>query len=156
AMNYAIDKEGIIKSVLFGTGSVVNSVLPRTKYWDSTEVPYAYDVNRAKQLMAASKYPNGFNTSIMTASGDPVENGIAQVVKSQLAVIGINISIQQVEAGTKFQLRGDKNFEMFMTNTSADQIDPEIFTWFCCTEGFQIGSAWTDYSNPAANALFAV
>ena len=155
AMNYAIDKEGIIKSVLFGTGTPVNSVLPRTKYWDSSALPFAYDVGRAKQLMAASKYPSGFATTILTASGDSVENGIAQVIKAQLAVIGINVTIQQVEAGTKFQMRGDKNFEMFMANTSADQIDPEIFTWFCCTEGFKIQSAWTDYSNPQANALFA-
>jgi len=155
AMNYAIDKEAIIKTVLFGVGAPVNSVLPRTKFWDKSNSPYPYDVAKAKQLMAQSKYPNGFKTTVLTASGDSVENGIATVVKQQLAVIGIDVTIQQVEAGTKFQLRNDKKYEMFMTNTSADQIDPEVFFWFCCAEGYNIGSAWTDYHNQQVDDVFA-
>lgn len=153
AMNYAIDKQAIADLVFFGTASVQDSEMPRTKFYQP-QTPYAYDLARAQELMAASGYPDGFSTTLLIASGDPVESGIATIVKDQLADIGIEVEIQQVEAGTKFELRGDKAFEMFLATTSADQIDPQIFWAFCCAEGFSLDSAWTDYSNPEMNALF--
>jgi ABC-type transport system substrate-binding protein len=65
------------------------------------------------------------------------------------------VNIQQVEAGTKFELRGNRQFEMFLATTSADQIDPEGFWEFCCAAGFGFGSAWTDYVEDDMLALFA-
>jgi peptide/nickel transport system substrate-binding protein len=154
AINYAIDKQAIVDLVFFGKAKVEDSEMPRTKFY-KPQTPYAYDVAKAKQLIGASAYPNGFKTKILIGSGDPVESGIATIVKGQLAAIGIDVDIQQVEAGTKFELRGKKDFEMFMATTSADQIDPEVFWWFCCAQGFGFSSAWTDYFNPEVNALFA-
>jgi ABC-type transport system substrate-binding protein len=60
-----------------------------------------------------------------------------------------------VEAGTKFKLRGKKDFEMFLATTSADQIDLQIFWWFCCAQGFGLDSAYTDYLNQENQDLFA-
>jgi peptide/nickel transport system substrate-binding protein len=154
AMNYAIDKQAIVNLVFFGTAAVEDSEMPRTRFYKA-QTPYAYDPAKAKQLMAASAYPKGFKTSLLISSGDAVESGIATIVKDQLAAIGIDVTIQQVEAGTKFELRGKKDFEMFLATTSADQIDPQIFWWFCCAEGFDLHSAFTDYSNPDNKALFA-
>jgi peptide/nickel transport system substrate-binding protein len=154
AMNYAIDKQAISKVVFFGTASVMDSEVPRTKYY-APQTPYAFDLSKARELMAQSKYPNGFNTELLIASGDPVESGIATIVKYQLAKIGIMVKIQQVEAGTKFQLRGAKQFQMFLASTSADQIDPEGYWEFCCAAGFGFDSAWTDYHNPEMIDLFA-
>lgn len=144
AMNYAIDKEAIAKVVFFGTGKVMDSELPRTKFYVPQD-PYTYDLAKARRLMAKSRFPKGFTTELLIASGDPVESGIATIVKHQLAQIGITVNIQQVEAGTKFQLRGNKQFEMFIASTSADQIDPEGYWEFCCAAGFGFDSAWTDY-----------
>jgi peptide/nickel transport system substrate-binding protein len=100
-------------------------------------------------------FPNGFTTQMLIASGDPVETGIATIVKDQLADIGITVNVQQVEAGTKFELRNKRQFEMFLASTSADQIDPESFWEFCCAAGFGMGSAFTDYNNPDVIAQFA-
>lgn len=154
AMNYAIDKRAIAKVVFFGTAKVMDSELPRTKYY-VPQTPYSYDLEKARALMAKSNYRNGFKTELLIASGDPVESGIATIVKYQLAKIGITVSIQQVEAGTKFQLRGNKEFEMFLASTSTDQIDPEGYWEFCCAAGFGFDSAWTDYRNPEMLKLFA-
>lgn len=154
AMNHAIDKRAIAKVVFFGTASVMDSELPRTKF-HVPQTPYAYDLAKARALMARSKYRDGFVTQLLIASGDPVESGIATILKYQLAKIGITVNIQQVEAGTKFQLRGNKQFEMFLASTSADQIDPEGYWEFCCAAGFGFASAWTDYREDDMLALFA-
>ena len=153
AMNYAIDKQAIADAVFFGTGSVQDSEMPRTRYYVA-QTPYTYDVAKAKELMAASGFADGFTTELLIASGDPVENGIATIVKDQLAEIGITVNIQQVEAGTKFELRGNRQFEMFLATTSSDMIDPQTFWEFCCAAGFDIGSAWTDYVEDDMLAMF--
>jgi len=154
AMNYAIDKKAIANVVYFGTAKVQDSEMPRTLYY-VPQTPYAYDVNKAKALMAQSAFPNGFTTQLVIASSDPIESGIATVVKDQLGKIGITVNIQQVEAGTKLELRGKRAFEMFLASTSADQNDPESFWEFCCAAGYGLGSAWTDYNNPDVIKQFA-
>jgi peptide/nickel transport system substrate-binding protein len=154
AMNHAIDKEAIARVVFFGTATVMDSEMPHMKY-HVPQPAFDYDPERARQLMGQSAYPDGFTTELLIASGDPVESGIATIVQYQLGKIGIDVRIQQVEAGTKFQLRGNKQFEMFLASTSADQIDPEGFWEFCCANGFGFSSAWTDYIEQDMLALFA-
>jgi peptide/nickel transport system substrate-binding protein len=154
AMSYAIDKQAIIDVVLFGTGAVMDSELPRTLNYVPQQ-PYTYNVERAKELMAASAYPNGFNTTILTASGDSAENGIATIVKEQLAVIGINVEIRQVEASAKFELRGKEDYEMFMATTSNDQLDDAGFLGVTMTDCCGIDTFWTSYKNQQAEDLYA-
>lgn len=153
AMNYAIDKAAIAEVVFFGTASEMNSEMPRTKYY-VPQTPYSYDLAKAKEHMAASGFPNGFATELLIASGDPVETGISTIVKAQLAEIGITVNIQQVEAGTKFDLRNNRQFEMFLASTSADQIDPQGFWSFCCAAQRSRGSAFTDYIEDDMIALY--
>jgi peptide/nickel transport system substrate-binding protein len=153
-MNYAIDKQAIADVVFFGTATVQDSEMPRTKYY-VPQTPYTYDVDKARELMAASGFPDGFTTELLIASGDPVETGIATIVKDQLADIGIDVNIQQVEAGTKLEMRASRAFEMFLATTSADQADPESFWEFCCAAGFGFASAWTDYIEQDVIDLFA-
>ncbi|HEX4297515.1 MAG TPA: ABC transporter substrate-binding protein, partial [Devosia sp.] len=154
AMNFALDKQAIASTVFFGTAKEQDSEMPRTLYY-APQTPYTYDVDKAKALMAQSAFPNGFTTQLMIASNDPVESGIATVVKDELGKIGITVNVQQVEAGTKLQLRSSRSFEMFLASTSADQTDPESFWEFCCAAGFGLGSAWTDYNNPDVISQFA-
>jgi peptide/nickel transport system substrate-binding protein len=154
AMNYAIDKQAIIDTVLFGTGQVTDSELPRTLNYVAQE-PYTYNVDRAKQLMAQSGYPNGFSTTILTAAGDSAENGIATIVKEELGVIGINVDIKQVEASAKFQLRGNEDYEMFMATTSNDALDDSGFLGVTMTDCCGIDTFWTSYKNQQAEDLYA-
>jgi len=154
AVNYAIDKEAISSLVFFGTASPEDSEMPRTKFYKA-QMPYTYNLDKAKELMSKSAFPKGFKTKLLIGAGDAVESGIATIVKDQLSQIGIDVEIQQVEAGTKFELRGKKDFEMFLATTSADQIDPQIFWSFCCAQGFGLNSAFTDYLNQENQDLFA-
>jgi peptide/nickel transport system substrate-binding protein len=154
AMNYAIDKQAIIDTVLFGTGQVTDSEMPRTLNYVAQQ-PYTYNVDVAKQFMAKSTYPNGFSTTILTAAGDSAENGVATIVKEELGVIGINVQIQQVEASAKFQLRGKEDYEMFMATTSNDALDDSGFLGVTMTDCCGIDTFWTSYKNQQAEDLYA-
>ncbi|MCW5853376.1 MAG: ABC transporter substrate-binding protein, partial [Anaerolineae bacterium] len=60
ALNYATDKDAIIKTVYFGQAKMMNSPIPQGTYWDKNLAGYPFDLEKAKQLMAQSSSPNGF------------------------------------------------------------------------------------------------
>src|SRR5262249_6660608 len=65
ALNYAVNKEAIVKDVLKGTGVVSRGpVLPGTWGADPNLPPYPYDPARARKLLAEAGYPNGFATTL--------------------------------------------------------------------------------------------
>src|SRR5205814_8115876 len=54
ALNYATDKDAIIKNVHFGQAKVMNSPIPQGTYYDKSLQGYPYDIEKAKGLMAQS------------------------------------------------------------------------------------------------------
>ncbi len=97
AMNYAIDKEAIIKAVLRGNGKMADSPLaPRV--WGYTPVKtYPYDPAKAKALLAEAGYPNGFKTLLRgVAQTDPKEVMVA--IQGQLKQVGVDVEILSLPA----------------------------------------------------------
>jgi peptide/nickel transport system substrate-binding protein len=102
AINYAIDKDTLLKQVGQGFGTVTNQVFgPTTTAYDkSLDKSYPYDPAKAKKLMAAAGYANGFSVTMPTVAGffDPaLTAGIGQ----NLADIGITVDWQNI-AGSDF------------------------------------------------------
>ena len=102
AINWAVDKEGIIKSVLFGHGEVPTTFLPKMRDADTRIPPFGYDVAKAKQLMSESKFPKGFKSKLTVSSGDTIGAQVAVIVKSQLAAIGIDVEVLRLESNTQY------------------------------------------------------
>jgi ABC-type transport system substrate-binding protein len=100
AVNYAVDKEGIINSILrgFGTPSV-SSVGPQTPQHCEAGY-YPYDPEKAKTLLAEAGYPNGFKTSLVTVFGRyPMDGAVAEAVQGYLAEVGITLEIITLDTG---------------------------------------------------------
>ena len=61
ALAYAIDRESIAKVVYFGRAKPAQSILPSsTFFYDADTDPIGFDLEKAKQLLAESSVPNGF------------------------------------------------------------------------------------------------
>ena len=87
-MNYAVDREAMVQTALFGYSRVACS--PINLVWFYTdEYCYTYDLERAKQLMAESTAPDGFSASLMVTAGDTVANQLAVMLKDMLAQINV-------------------------------------------------------------------
>ena len=103
AMNYAVNKEAIVRDVLKGTGSVsLGPVLPKTWGAEPTLKAFPYDPERARKLLAEAGYPNGFSTSLWTPeSGSGMQSPVAMstVIQSNLKAVGITAAIQTMEWG---------------------------------------------------------
>jgi peptide/nickel transport system substrate-binding protein len=101
AMNYAIDKEAIVKSVLAGLGQVSPAFgYPGSPYFDSNIQPYPHDPDKAKSLLAEAGYADGFTTVFLvpqSGSGMIAPTQIATVMQSQLDQVGVKAQIQVLE-----------------------------------------------------------
>jgi len=153
AMNYAVDKEAIIRAVLFGHGRVANSPLALQEFYDPTVPAYPYDLAKAKALMAASKYPHGFSATLLTVAGDTVFAQVAQIVKQELAQIGINISIIQQEGTTQFNTIMAKKYDMAQDYVTSDVVDPAENIPFEVISEPQGVAFYTNYKDPRVDQL---
>ena len=71
ALNYAINRKAIVQLAYQGHATPGASFMPyKMKFYDSGITPYPYDPAKAKQLLAKAGYPHGFNTFLITVSGD--------------------------------------------------------------------------------------
>lgn len=92
AINHALDRASIVKTVRGGAGTVTAQIFaPTTTGFDaSLDGRYPYDVAKAKQLMADAGYPAGFTVTLPDFS--PVSPDEQAAMTESLAAIGIKVS----------------------------------------------------------------
>ncbi len=94
ALNYATNRVAINNALLFGKGQPAWSIFPTTSvYYDKSLTNYyAYNLKKAKQLLASAGYPKGFSTSLM-ALPLPANQQVATVLQNQWKQIGVQVQI---------------------------------------------------------------
>src|SRR4029453_13687028 len=117
ALNYAVNKEAIVRDVLKGTGSLsAGPVLPKTWGAAPTLKPYPYDPERARKLLAEAGYPNGFSTTLWTPeSGSGMQSPVpmSTVIQSNLKAVGVSVTLQTMEWGAYLAKLRTKEQELF-------------------------------------------
>jgi peptide/nickel transport system substrate-binding protein len=90
ALQYGIDVDAIIKSLLSGTTKrMATFVNPPNN--DPSLKPYPYDPQRARQLLADAGYPNGFSVNLWTSTGRVTRDvQVTEAIASYLKKIGVN------------------------------------------------------------------
>lgn len=97
ALNYATDRDGLVKAIMQGYATPANSPLaPVTPGYDKTLAPYTYDVDKAKKLLADAGYPNGFATSIIVQEPDA---RLGEVLQAMWAKAGVKLDVRRMESG---------------------------------------------------------
>jgi peptide/nickel transport system substrate-binding protein len=144
AIAYAIDREAIIKAILFGHGEPANSfIAPSIPYYSEGNPGPLYDVEKAKQLMAQSSFPNGFSTSLLVITG-PVPTTVGQVIQDNLKAIGIDVKIVAQDQNAAFANLSSHNYDMMQWDWTSDIPDPdELVGGYVDTDG-----QWTSLVNP--------
>lgn len=99
AINYAVNKEEIIQTVMEGHGTQLESFLsPSMKnYYNDDIKGYDTNIGKAKELLAEAGYPTGFTMTLTVPSNYQTHIDTAQILKSQLEKIGVTVEIQLVE-----------------------------------------------------------
>jgi peptide/nickel transport system substrate-binding protein len=148
ALNYAINRKAIVQLAYQGHATAGASFMPyKMEYFDNSIKPYPYDPAKAKQLLAQAGYPHGFSAFLITVSGDVAGQAEAIVLKSELANVGINLSIQSYELLTAYDKEDNGHSELGERYWTNDIIDPDEVATFGadCQGGAEaFNSYWCD------------
>ncbi len=156
ALNYATPKDDINQIVFNGLATIANTGTTITQYWDPNITPYAYDINKAKEVLSQSSAPNGFTLPLSIPANDSVSQQTAELIQQAWAQIGVNVEIQPqdpaVQADDITALKYAAALRHATSITSDTPDDSELasimYDW---SEDWK--SFFTDYKSDAASKL---
>lgn len=100
AVTSAIDNKQLLKSIWGNYGTLIGSMVPPTDPWyENLTGVNPYDVTLAKKELAEAGYANGFTFTLDTPNYDP-HPAAAQIIKSDLAKVGITVNINIITPDT--------------------------------------------------------
>ncbi|SDS71274.1 ABC transporter substrate-binding protein [Microlunatus soli] len=154
AIAQAVDRQALIKTVLFGNGKPATSYLtPALWAHDDSVKPPAYDLQAAKATLAKSSKPNGFSTTLLISSGDSDSATSAQLIQASLGKIGIKVKIKTLDASASYAARQAGDFDIGFTGCTTDIIDPDEIIRFAGLYDGGSHAVYSFYKNPELDKL---
>jgi ABC-type transport system substrate-binding protein len=145
ALNYAIDKDAINKSLFQGLAVPMTSPLPEAQWsFDPSLKGYPYDPAKAKSLLAEAGLGSGFKAELLTYNSARGYNSagpeLAVAVQGYLAKVGVDVSVTKSEMGSYLsQIRSGKYPGLFMVGWTGDNGDPDNFFFLRGCAGARAG-----------------
>lgn len=130
ALNYAFDGAAILNAIGNGAGVVSNQVFPASGEVNDPALDgmYAYNIERARELLAEAGYPDGFEVTMPMSPIFAVWQPAAQQGFNELGIKVTWDDMQQPD----YQINAPK-YPMFLTRLTAD-LDPAATVYRMVTE----------------------
>jgi dipeptide transport system substrate-binding protein len=132
ALNYATNKDAILKAVYQGNGQVAKNPIPPILWgYNNAVQDYPYDPAKAKELLAKAGYPNGFEVDLwylpVTRPYNPDGKRMAELIQADWAKVGVKAKLVTYEWAEyrKRSKTGEQAVMMF--GWSGDNGDPDNF-----------------------------
>ena len=104
AINYAINKDALVKVAFSGYAIPAEGVLPQGVEYATKLGPWPYNPAKARELLKEAGYPNGFESTLWSAYNYTTAQKVIQFVQQQLAQVGIKVQVRALEAGQRVEL----------------------------------------------------
>lgn len=127
AINYAIDREAIVNSVLYGYGTTAAGLFPPQFYWANKDIaPYTYDMEKAKTLLNEAGWTDLDGDGIRDKNGKPMKitlvtyperaelPPIAEVIQQQLEKVGIETELKVLNTDAANTQRNKGDFDIYL------------------------------------------
>jgi peptide/nickel transport system substrate-binding protein len=97
AINYAIDRQGLVDAVWAGYGELIGSMVPPIEpYYEDLSDTYPYDPAKARALLAEAG-ATGLTLTLRVPADLPYAPPAAQYIESQLEAVGLNIEVEELD-----------------------------------------------------------
>ena len=155
AVSCAIDRRNIGERVYQGLLEPCAMLAPPRGWWfnAAAERELAFDLDRARRYLAASKYPSGAELDLLVQTEPYLldTKDAAIVIQSQLARIGIKVNMKVFETSVLLQqvIRGEHTMAMQMFMSPGE---PSYIIQVCLTPD-QVLSKSSNYNNADLNTL---
>ena len=154
AIESAIDKESIISAVAYGNGQVANLIIPPGAIGYSDKVKSAeYNLEKAKQYLAKSKYPSGCELSLWV-DDNATKLELCNILQNQLSQIGIDVKIEVMELGSLISKLDSGSHDMVLENwtTTAGDANYTLYgIYYSTTSAYEGNDSF--YKNAEADKL---
>jgi peptide/nickel transport system substrate-binding protein len=157
-MNIAINRDSIKKVVMRGQSDPTGVIMPPfVNGWTKELNKYpAYDLDKAKALMAEAGYGSGFDI-VLNCPNDRYINdeAICQAAVGMMAQIGINVTLDAKPKAQHFPIAKGGDADFYMLGWGVPTFDSHyIFNYLVHTQTEDRGS-WnpTGYSNADVDAM---
>ncbi len=110
ALTHAIDRQRLVKSILYGMGKVPSGPFPpHMWYYDSSVKPLAYDPGEARRLLAEAgwketdgdgildRHGKRFSFNLITNNGNDLRKDTGVLVQRQLKEVGVEVKLRLYE-----------------------------------------------------------
>ena len=167
ATAYALDKDSLYESVLQDNGRKAKNGVPfasalygqEAESWEAfaeNAQDYKNDLELAKEYMAQSEYPDGFECTLYT-NQDSMYNSICLYVQSALSELGITVSIEQLTSDEMYNIQfgSTRDYDLAMVRWTADYPDVtgQLYPLFYSANIAEGGGNTACYDNPEVDAL---
>ena len=158
ALNYAIDREKIVKYVLKGKGTPdIHGPLPKGMPGYSEDVKgYSYNREKAIELLKEAGYPDGKGLDLkIVFHNDESQRELCEAIQSQFKDIGIDLKIEEMLGATHRSAQNEGKLKFWRANWGADYYDPEnYYALFYSKNETPIGPNTSHYKNARVDSLY--
>jgi len=152
AMNFAIDREKILRTLYEGRGRLAEGPLPDIlRNWDIKN-PYEYNPGRAREIIGKERLDGRAVYFYITADQEIID--MAEVLQSYIRATGLQVEIRQLEWSAYKEAINRGESDMFYLSWWADYPDPEnfLFPLFHSSNYGPAGNR-TRYTNKTVDSL---
>ncbi len=154
AINHALDITAIAKATTYGTAPPGNSFFPPSLQYYKHVPTLGYSLAAARAELAKSRYPHGFNMSILVPSGTTQYVAAATIIQQQLKPLNITVTLNQLDNAAYTAAFQAFNYQAMINGATNDISDPdEMASFQVDVKNGGSHSFWTFYDNPQAIAL---
>ncbi|WP_207209684.1 glutathione ABC transporter substrate-binding protein GsiB [Pectobacterium zantedeschiae] len=101
ALNYAINKDALIKVAFSGYATPAEGPLPSSIDYSVKYHPWPYDPAKARELLKEAGYPDGFTTTLWSSHNHSTAQKVLQFTQQQLAQVGVKVQVTAMDAGQR-------------------------------------------------------
>lgn len=162
ALNYATDRDALVRTQLRGFGAPANSPLAPADFgYAAATRGYGYDPARAKRLLAEAGYGEGLTLKMAAQEED---GALAEALQGMWANVGVRLEIESMEHGVYSQTifgsprqKQAAGIDCVLAAWASDNADPDFqLSPLYATDAWSPASANLGfYSNPRLDALLA-
>ncbi|WP_402468421.1 ABC transporter substrate-binding protein [Isoptericola aurantiacus] len=125
ALSLSIDRDQLVSGILGGAGKVATWPVTEGNLGFKSGTSYAYDPDKAKQLVEASGYQGQPLDMLYSPSGFARAKEIAQAIQSMATQVGITLKLDEAEDATFQQRRSSGDYDITLGSFASTAGDPQ-------------------------------
>jgi len=131
ALSMAVDRYAIRDAIYQGMGDIYHfpfveqdapkAFFPLEELPEETRLCYEYDPEKAKELLTAAGYPDGFNTSVDINAASSIDRDLAEMIVNYWDAIGVTCEIIPDEVAILFSKAYAREYDLIMIGTQSNE-----------------------------------